>query len=69
MPSLQELNLTCGNEDPFPDSRLPDFFNSSANLAETQVTTSSLRELSLFGPSMMDANYPAFPHLRSLDLT
>lgn len=68
MPSLQELDLTCGVEEPFAESRLPDWFSTSATMAETQITTSALRHLSLEGPSMMDANFPDFPHLKSLDL-
>lgn len=68
MPTLQELTLTCGTEEPFADSRLPDFFSTAATMQDTQITTSALRHLTLAGPSLMDANYPTFGHLKSLVL-
>ncbi|ORY88254.1 hypothetical protein BCR35DRAFT_324323 [Leucosporidium creatinivorum] len=68
MPSLEELTLTCRTEEPFAESRLPDFFSTSATIQDTQITTSALRKLTLSGPSLMDATFPSFPHLKSLDL-
>jgi hypothetical protein len=52
MPSLEELTLTSsGTQELFADSRLPDFFSTSATIQDTQITTSALRKLTLSGES------------------
>lgn len=51
MPSLEELTITSRTEEPFAESRLPDFFSTSATIQDTQVTTSALRKLTLSGQS------------------
>lgn len=51
MPTLEQLTLTSLSEEPYADSRLPEFFSTAATIQETQITTSALHELTLSGQS------------------
>ncbi|GAA5972946.1 hypothetical protein JCM11641_000334 [Rhodosporidiobolus odoratus] len=68
LPTLRRLVLTSAQYDPSPESRLPDFFQTTSTIESAQVSACLLRTLVLSGTSLMDGNFTIFPELRTLKL-